>query len=189
MTTTPESDPSSTPNLESPAVAVDPKPESGSRWRLAGASLSLAAGIVALDQYTKWLTLKYLSNPDAFGFLPATTVIPNFLRFIYAENRGAAFSILYGHVELLALVSIIAIGILVFFFRSLNPSETWGRLALGMILGGAIGNLYDRVFRGFVVDMIDAYIGEHHWPTFNVADSFICIGMTLLVIQMLRGKV
>ena len=62
-------------------------------------------------------------------------------------------------------------------------------LAIAFVIGGAIGNLIDRAFRGFVVDMFDAYIGQHHWPVFNVADSFICIGMGILVLRMWKGKV
>ncbi len=167
----------------------DTAPPAGNKWAFAPHALAIALVIVAFDQWTKWLTLQKLATPDVFGRYPSYQIIPEMLRFIYAENRGAAFSILYGHVELLAAVSVIAVVALVFFFRSLSPKEWVGRFALGMILGGAIGNLYDRVFRGFVVDMIDAYVGEYHWPTFNVADSFICIGMTLLIAQMLRGKI
>lgn len=184
--------PSSTESNSLPAEDVNAegtKEDSGSRWAYGPHALGLAVAIFAFDQWTKLLTLEHLSKPDLLGRYPAVEVIPNFLRFIYAENRGAAFSILYGHVELLAAFSIVAIVFLVFFFRSLSSSEVASRIALGMILGGAIGNLYDRVFRGFVVDMIDAYVGQHHWPTFNVADSFVCIGIVILMTQMLRGKI
>lgn len=184
--TNPPSDVSSSAS-ETPAPESTPPP--ANRWAYAPIAVSLVVGCFALDQWTKWLTIKYLMPESPWPPYPVQVLIPNHLQLIYAENRGAAFSILYGHVELLAIITALAIGFLVWFFQKMPENEVVGRIACGFILGGALGNLYDRVFRGFVVDMIDAYVGEHHWPTFNIADSCICIGMALLMIRIFQGKI
>ncbi len=161
---------------------------------------SLAVAIIglALDHLTKFWAIKAL-KPDWYGVYRPTfemlelqekiTIIPGCLQFIYAENRGAAFSMLYGKTGLLSVISFVASIGIIWFWLSLPKTEKWGRIALAMLLGGAIGNLIDRYFRGYVVDFIDAYIGESHWPTFNIADSLICVGATILAIRFLKGKI
>lgn len=165
--------------------------------------LSLGVFLVGLvaDLLTKLWAIHAL-RPDwwprppsqaAWDARPEITIIPGFFRFVYAENEGAAFSILYGHVTLLALISLVASIGLIWFWYSLPAGEKWGRLATILILSGAVGNLFDRAFRGSVVDFIDVYIvlgGEsHHWPTFNIADSCICVGAGILAWRLLAGKI
>ncbi len=169
------------------ASAPPPKPVPGgtAHWKVCLASL---LGIVALDHLSKWLTIVKLA-PTADRPGPVVDIVPGLFRLLYARNYGAAFSFLHGQVALLALVSVaVSVGMTIWWFR-LPKEEHWGRLAIAFVVGGAIGNLIDRAFRGYVVDMFDAYVGSHHWPVFNVADSFICVGMGLLVWRMLKGKI
>ncbi len=107
--------------------------------------------------------------------LRSVPVVPGCLKFQYAENTGAAFSLFREHPGVLA-VAVLAWGLV------LPAGERLSRVALGMILGGAVGNLIDRVRFGVVVDFILAYWGRHAWPTFNVADSAICVGVGLFLV-------
>ncbi len=166
-------------------AAAAPEPGGTAWWKICASS---ALGVVVLDHLTKWLTIRHLA-PAPGEPLPVIDIVPGLFRLLYAENRGAAFSFLYGHVELLALISVVVSVFMTVWWLKLPKEELWGRLAIAFVLGGAIGNLIDRAFRGFVVDMFDAYIGRHHWPVFNIADSFICIGMGILVLRMWKGKV
>lgn len=149
----------------------------------------MAAIIIGVDHLSKYLAIVHLDKVDDMGRRVTVTIIPNFFQLFYAENRGAAFSIADGKTGLLAIVSIIASIFVVYFFTRLPAEEKLGRFALGMVFAGAIGNFIDRAFRGFVVDFFDVYVGSYHWPTFNVADSFICIGVGILALQIFRGKV
>ena len=87
------------------------------------------------------------------------------------------------------VVSFVAMGLLIHFFRSSHPEARLFRVALAMVMGGAIGNLIDRARLGYVIDFIDWHWYEHHWPTFNIADAFISVGVSLLVLDMIiNGK-
>ena len=83
--------------------------------------------------------------------------------------------------------SIVAIAVLVVFMLRTESRKILPNLALGVLLGGAVGNLYDRIFLGYVRDFIDLYWRTHHWPTFNVADAFICVGVGLLFVDAFIG--
>jgi signal peptidase II len=139
----------------------------------------------ALDQATKLWTIRALSPP---GRGPAVPVLPPILRFKYMTNTGAAFSIFHEHPEILAVIAgALAAGVLVWGLFFLAPQERLARAALGLIFGGAVGNLADRLARGFVVDFIDIHWqGRTVWPTFNVADSCICVGIGLFLIASWR---
>jgi len=161
--------------------------------------LALLVVLLVLDHATKLLAIAYL-KPDWWGVSNPTlemweqrerfVIIPQLLQFQYAENRGAAFSILYGHTFLLGIVSAAATCLLVWFWRSLPATERIGRFSVAAILSGAIGNMIDRFFRGYVVDFIDAHwFYQAHWPTFNIADSAICVGAFLVGLQVVRGKI
>lgn len=160
--------------------------------------LSIALVFLAIDHLTKWWAMEVL-RPEGWihGALTweiwnsreVIDIIPGLLRLAYAENTGAAFSILDGQVGLLAVISLVASGALVWFWYSLPKQEAWGRVAVALILSGAVGNMIDRVFRGYVVDFIDAYIGSYHWPTFNIADSCICVGAGILIVRFLQKKI
>ena len=120
-------------------------------------------------------------------------IIPSFWNHIYVENKGAAWGILSQtddsfRIPFFTTVSIIAIIFIFLFFRKLTNEQVLLQFALAMVLGGALGNFTDRVHLQYVIDFIDWYIQDHHWPTFNVADSSISVGFALLILDMLLNK-
>ena len=142
--------------------------------------LALAVLVVLLDQSTKRLAedrLKGRSVP-----LP---VVGDFLRFTYVENRGAAFGLLQDQTAFFVLVGLVVIGVIAASYRYLPRSGFRLHLALGLQLGGAIGNLIDRVQHVYVVDFVDFGYHSNWWPVFNVADSAIVIGVALLALNAL----
>lgn len=150
--------------------------------------LTSAFIILVFDQLSKQWVLNKLAPvftdgvPSAMG-LKTVPVVPNILQFQYAENTGAAFSLFQDHPGVLTVIaSLLAIGVFVWGF-TLPLTERVNRVALGMIFGGAVGNLIDRFFHSFVIDFIVIHWkGRPLWPTFNVADSAICVGIGLFFI-------
>jgi len=147
--------------------------------------LWLSALVAALDLATKAIASHYLL------LYQPVPVFPGF-NWTLAHNSGAAFSFLASEsgwqrwfFSVIALV--VSIGITIWIKR-LAPTQTWLAVALALVLGGAIGNLWDRVTLGYVVDFIDVYYQQSHWPAFNIADSAICVGAVLLVIDSFRGE-
>jgi signal peptidase II len=140
----------------------------------------LAAGIVVADQLTKaWLTSVL---PTAGDSMP---VVDDLIRLIFAQNKGGLFGFFQGSAIAFAAVSLLVIaGIVAFHARS--GRDPWLSLALGLLLGGAIGNLIDRLRYGYVVDFVDAGIGTLRWYTFNVADAAISCAIVLLLLLALR---
>jgi signal peptidase II len=120
-------------------------------------------------------------------------VIPGFFDIVRAQNRGVAFGLLneskfQWRTSLLVLVSIVAVvvvGAIIWKARQIDPLSLWG---YALILGGAAGNLYDRILSGRVTDFLDFYIRDYHWPAFNVADSALVVGCGLLLLDMLRPQ-
>ncbi len=144
----------------------------------------LAAAILVADQITKWWALHGLR----FG--EAVPVIPGIFSLTLVMNPGLAFGMLGGVPEgfrwMVGLLSIGAVVLLAVIAARLLPTGgAWTRLALGLIFGGAAGNLIDRLRFGAVVDYLDFYWGAYHWPAFNVADSAITVGVTILAFRML----
>lgn len=153
-------------------------------WKFA--YLAASAAVVLLDQASKAWARKTLRFGDEVN------VVPGFLNFIYAENTGVAFSQLnnggsFGRWMLAALAALAALAVLYYFWRTPRTEDrTLGACAL--LLAGIIGNLIDRVRLGFVIDFIDVQFGGWHYPTFNVADSAICLGAGLLILDLLLSK-
>ena len=150
----------------------------------------IAAIVVVLDQLTKFWAVEVLYNE---GQLRTIVVIENFFQLSYAENRGGAASILSSHPQLLTALSIIALAVIVWWAVQLPADDRLGRIGFGAVLGGAVGNLLDRLFRGgflvdtYVVDFLDAHwFYRYHWPTFNVADTAICVGIGLIILSQFR---
>ncbi|WP_305731292.1 signal peptidase II [Trichlorobacter ammonificans] len=118
-------------------------------------------------------------------------VIDGFFSITYLRNRGAAFSFLadaHWRLPFFILVTLVAcVAILVVVHRT-QREQRLARTALAMIFSGAVGNLIDRVRLGEVIDFLDVYWKNHHWPAFNVADSLICVGVALMVFEMLREE-
>jgi signal peptidase II len=136
--------------------------------------------IVLADQLTKYIVDRTM--PLHYSI----PIIDSFFSLTYIRNTGAAFGIFSGSHEafrlpFLIIVSLIAIGFIFTMLKRLRESETGLTIALAFILGGAIGNLIDRVIYGEVIDFLDVYWSNYHWPAFNLADSFITIGVCITV--------
>ena len=145
--------------------------------------LALSAVIIILDIWTKALVLARIELYEAIP------VIPNFFQLVHVRNTGAAFGIGANAgsrlVPLLLNTGAIAVFCVVVVYALRSPvTDRLLQTGLHLILGGAVGNLLDRFRFGYVIDFLDVYIGEHHWPAFNVADSAICIGIALLFFDM-----
>ncbi len=147
-------------------------------WKL----LLLSLGIVVLDQATKFFTKSYMILGHSKNLLG------NFVRYTYIENTGMAFGIHVGNHLFFTAFSILAsLVILIYLFKARND-QPMVRISLALILGGAIGNLIDRIFFGAVVDFIDVGFGSLRWYVFNVADAAVSIGMIFLITAILLKK-
>lgn len=151
-----------------------------------GGYLLLAAAVLALDQITKGLV------EAAYSLHASREIIPGLLNFTHVRNSGVAFGLFASAgdgragvlaLSLLGLVALTVVG--VYFWRTPRCDRLL-LVGLGSILGGAVGNLVDRLAAGSVTDFIDFYVGTYHWHTFNVADSAITIGIGLMALDLLR---
>lgn len=138
------------------------------------------AGVIAADQLSKlWIV-------DLLQLYESREVIPGLFNLVYVVNTGAAFSILadvdspWRHYFFLSVGGIAIVGLSIAYIK-LQAENKYYYLPIGLIVGGAIGNLIDRIRLGAVVDFLDFYVGSYHWPAFNVADSAICVGAVLFV--------
>ena len=139
--------------------------------------------VIILDQWTKLLVL------GSFEYGESSPIIQDFFSLTYVRNTGAAFGFLATanpnfRIPFFLAVPIIAMVILGFLYRDLPKSSRWRALSLGLVTGGAIGNLIDRVRLGYVVDFLDFhYKNVYYFPAFNVADSAICVGVAILLLS------
>ena len=136
-----------------------------------------------LDQLFKYLVYKNITN---------VTIIPNFLSLLYKENTGAAFSILENNRIIIIMISIVLI---LFLFNELFKSYKINKrvskleiVSYGILFGGILGNLFDRVYRGYVIDYVSVKILNYYFPIFNFADVLIIVGVILLLIHMIREE-
>ena len=141
--------------------------------------------VVILDQWTKFLALKHLSLNNPYTVMP-------FFNFTLTFNAGSAFSFLSSASGwqiwlLIGLAVIVCLLILVWLGRIPRQAH-WLAISLVLIFGGALGNLIDRFHYGYVVDFIDVYVKNWHYPTFNLADTAICIGVTMLIINLYLNR-
>jgi len=146
--------------------------------------LWLSALVVALDLASKAVATHYLTLYQPVPLFPG-------FNWTLAHNLGAAFSFLSDEPGwqrwFFSFISLaVSVGIIIWLKR-LASTQQWLAAALALVLGGALGNLWDRVTLGYVVDFIDVYYQQYHWPAFNLADSAICVGAALLVIDSLKG--
>ena len=136
-----------------------------------------AAAVALLDQLSKHLIRERLAIAQDWPVFPGLTIT-------HVTNQGGAFSLLHGRVGLLAVVSVaVAVGLVIYAQRR-RALPRWQAAALGILLGGTVGNLVDRVMFGRVTDFLDVYVGEWHFPTFNVADVAINAGVAILALQL-----
>jgi signal peptidase II len=143
--------------------------------------------ILVLDQLTKMIVDRTMSLHQSIP------IIDGFFSLTYVRNTGAAFGIFAGSHEafrlpFLILVSVLALGFVVVMLKRLRDEETGLITALSFIIGGAIGNLVDRVLYGEVIDFLDFYWANYHWPAFNVADSCITVGVLITLYYLIRAK-
>ncbi|AIZ31601.1 lipoprotein signal peptidase [Pseudomonas parafulva] len=162
-----------------------PNPAAGRFGRLAWLWLSLL--VLVLDQATKL----YFDN--ALTMYQQIVVIPDYFSWTLAYNTGAAFSFLADSSGwqrwLFALIAVVVSAVLVVWLKRLGRNETWLAVALALVLGGAIGNLWDRVVLGHVVDFILVHWrNTHYFPAFNLADSAITVGAVMLALDMFKSK-
>ena len=147
--------------------------------------LLIALAVLLLDRITKWAIAQTIPLEDTIN------IIPGFFRLTHLENTGAAFSLFADssspfRTTLLIAFSAAALSVVSVLLWKERRVFHSGTLALSLILGGAVGNLWDRIANGKVTDFLDFYIGIHHWPPFNIADSAIVVGALLLFMRMLR---
>ena len=131
--------------------------------------------VVALDQMTKYLAINYINPYDSIKILP-------FLHLVLVTNKGAAFG-MFKHIGSSFFIAASVIAIIFVIYLMIRGKED--HLGLSLILGGAIGNLIDRILYGSVVDFIDLSIGKYHWPAFNIADSALSVGVTIILLNNL----
>jgi signal peptidase II len=143
--------------------------------------LAVAAALLVLDQLTKaWITAAL--GPGAAR--QSIEIVGDVVRLGYTTNTGAAFGIGQNRSFIFTIVALVAIPAIAFFNRSITPRSLLTRICLGALLGGALGNLVDRLRLGFVVDFVDVGIGDLRWPSFNVADSSFVVGIIVLSIYL-----
>jgi len=155
--------------------------QSGVRW------LWLALLVFVADIGIKLVVM----NSMGFGWENRIEVLP-FFNLLYVHNYGAAFSFLSDQAGwqrwLFTGIAFAVVGLLALWMRRLPASDKWNNVAYALIIGGAVGNVFDRVVHGFVVDYLDFFWGTYHWPAFNLADSAICIGAVMIIADGFRPK-
>ena len=144
---------------------------------------AVAAVVAALDQWSKLAVVR------AFGPYEGKALVVGFFNLVHVRNTGVAFSMFSGmdprwSVPVLVLSTLLAASAVVAYLGYL-PRGGAAPPALGLILGGAVGNLIDRARLGYVIDFLDVYVGRHHWPAFNVADIAISVGVAVLALELL----
>ena len=147
------------------------------------AGFLLAFAMIVLDQLSKWWILSVVMQP------PRRVPVTGFFDLVLVLNRGVSFGMLGGAPEwvagaLIVFAVLLAAALGIWMWRAQTMLLT---LALGLVIGGAIGNVIDRIRFGAVVDFLDFYVGDYHWPAFNVADSAITVGVILLILDSLKS--
>jgi signal peptidase II len=135
--------------------------------------------VILLDQVTKHLFWRLGQNHE---------IIPGYLNITLVKNAGAAFGMFQGARVFFVTASFLAVGLIIYLGLRLPASQRTRRILLGLILGGAIGNLIDRVASGEVIDFLQIGVAGHYWPVFNIADAGVTVGAALLILYALRSQ-
>ena len=152
----------------------------GVPYRVLAGTAFMAFG---LDQLSKWVAVAYLKGNAS------VRVIENLFSFTYVQNPGAAFGLLKGHTTLFIVMAMVT-GVVIFLYFQLTAADEHAvQLALVLILSGAVGNLVDRVFLGYVVDFLAVHHNSWRWPVFNIADMMIDIGVALIILDVIRDLI
>lgn len=165
--------------------------QSGKRGSWLALSARVLVPFALLVVLIDWITKRAVAESMAHG--STEVVVAGFFNLVHVRNTGIAFSLFADSSPwvrniLLPVVSFVAIAIILAMFRKLGEMPGSSRIALALVLAGAIGNLSERLLHGYVTDFLDLYVGSYHWPAFNVADSAITIGAVLLVLDSLLGR-
>lgn len=144
--------------------------------------LSISLIIAVIDQLTKNIIRTNMTLGEMI------TVIPGFFSITYIRNTGAAWGIMSGLNGLLISLSLVMLAVLIIFRQSFITDTIPHKIAAGLMFAGIIGNLIDRIRLGYVVDFLHFYIGKHQFPSFNVADSAICIGVTIYIVSQFINR-
>ncbi len=144
--------------------------------------LLVGLAVLVLDQLTKQAVRA------CFVYGESRPVVEGFFNLVYVRNDGAAWNILSGHGIILILISVAVMAMLVVYRRTFLEQQLSHRVLLGLMLGGIAGNLVDRIRFGWVTDFLDFQFGSYHYPSFNVADSAICIAVGLYILTNLFQK-
>jgi signal peptidase II len=146
--------------------------------------LAVAAIVMVLDQISKWWIITAVMQP------PRVIEVTSFFNLVMAWNRGVSFSLFTHDAEFMPYVLVaVALGIVVFLLSWLRRADrAFLAFAIGMVIGGALGNVIDRLRFGAVADFLDFHVLGYHWPAFNVADTGISVGVALIVIDGLFGR-
>lgn len=138
--------------------------------------------LLCIDQISKLLVVNLLTKTNSI------TIIKNFFYLTYINNDGAAFSILVGKRIFLILIAVLVIVMLIRYIKKNNIQNKLELVSISLIIGGSLGNLMDRVVRGYVIDFLDFKIFNYNFPIFNLADTFIVIGVFLLLLKEIRKE-
>lgn len=145
--------------------------------------LLIAALVVILDQATKWWLLEIMDGA------PRIVEVTSFFNLVLGFNRGVSFGLFdsgdMGPWPLLLLAAAITVALVIWLAKA---GQRWTAIALGLIIGGAVGNAIDRVRFGAVVDFLDFHAFDRHWPAFNAADSAICVGVVMILLESLLAR-
>jgi signal peptidase II len=141
--------------------------------------LLTALAILVADQVTKALVVGNLAIGERVDLLG------DLVQVWHVQNRGAAFSLFQGGTLIFLVVSVLSIGMVAYFYRTMRDRSPWLHLVLGIVLGGTLGNFTDRLRQGYVTDWLSVGFGDTRWPTFNVADSSVVVGIGILVVYLL----
>jgi signal peptidase II len=193
-------DPAETPPPPAPTTATSTAPVPAPVLTPPGKAPSfvflavVSIAVLVSDLWSKWWAVKNLEKAGIY--VPPKEIIKGRLSFVLARNPGGAWGMLHDQPEkvrkpFFVLVSIVAVVVILSMFRKLDPRQRALKWGLPLVLGGALGNLVDRIRYGKVIDFIDvvywtnAQTGPRHWPTFNVADIAICVGVALMAIDFI----
>ncbi|MCI0712725.1 MAG: signal peptidase II [Chloroflexi bacterium] len=151
--------------------------EHATTWKDWAILLGVALLTIILDQITKWIVVQSLDYSETWEPIAALSGI---FDITYTRNTGAAFGMAREFGGIFLIIAIAVVGAILYYYRTLPEGNVLMRIALGLQMGGAVGNAVDRVTRGFVVD----FFHLHGWPIFNIADSAIVVGVVVLIITM-----
>lgn len=149
---------------------------------------AVAGLIVLLDQVTKALVLAYMP------LYRSIEILPGFFNLTHVRNPGGAFGFLAQSDSpvrhwFFLIAAALALAMILYFHHQTPPAKRFFSFSLALIFGGAVGNIIDRLRFGEVVDFLDVYVGSYHWPTFNIADSAVTVGVVIFLLHILFRKV